>query len=122
MHITNAKEFLKLVHTGPLFLETFSKNSYCSHYSISVNFLLKIGTVTPKDIHFPKIAGATSISEIGIALFYTPMLKHTPLEGLSGSVQSPRPMILTQLFFGISGIQNRFDRNFLTRTFSVIAI
>ena len=47
---------------------------------------------------------------------------HTPLEGLSGSGQCPRLMAFTQLFFGISGIQNRKDQNFLTRTFSVIAI
>ena len=50
------------------------------------------------------------------------LANHTPLEGLSGSVQSPRQMTFTQLFFGISGIQNRFDQNFLPRTFSVIAI
>merc|ERR1739836_248800 len=47
---------------------------------------------------------------------------HTPPEGLSGSVQCPKEMTFTQLFFGISGIQNRKDQNFLPRTFSVIAI
>ena len=49
-------------------------------------------------------------------------LTHTPLEGLSGFGQFPRLMVFTQLFFGISGTQNRKDQNFLTRTFSVIAI
>ena len=44
---------------------------------------------------------------------------HTPLEGLSGFGQFPRQMAFTQLFFGISGTQNRRDQNFLTRTFSV---
>ena len=47
---------------------------------------------------------------------------HTPLEELSGSGQCPRLMAFTQLFFGISGTQNRRDQNFLTSTFSVIAI
>ena len=46
----------------------------------------------------------------------------TPPEGLSGSGQFPRLMNFTQLFFGISGTQNRRDQNFLTRTFSVITI
>ncbi len=49
-------------------------------------------------------------------------LPHTPLEGLSGSVQFARLMTFTQLFFDISGTQNRKDQNFLTSTFSVIAI
>ena len=47
---------------------------------------------------------------------------HTPLERLSGSAKCPRPMTFTQLFFGISGTQNRRNQNFLTRTFFVIAI
>ena len=47
---------------------------------------------------------------------------HTPLEGLSGSGQFARLMTFTQLIFGISGTQNRRDQNFLTSTFSVIAI
>ena len=47
---------------------------------------------------------------------------HTPLEVLSGTGQFTRPMANAQLFYDISGIQNRFDQNFLTRTFSVIAI
>ena len=47
---------------------------------------------------------------------------HTPLEGLSGSGQFTRLMTFTQLIFGISGTQNRRDQNFLTSTFSVIAI
>ena len=47
---------------------------------------------------------------------------HTLLKELSGSGQFPRLMNFTQLFFGISGIQNRKNQNFLTRTFSVIAI
>ena len=50
------------------------------------------------------------------------MAKHTPLEGLSGYVQSARLMTITQLFFDVSGIQNRREQNFLARTFSVIAI
>ena len=49
-------------------------------------------------------------------------LYHTPLEGWSGSVQCSRLMTFTQLFFDVSGIQNRKDQNFLPRTFSVIAI
>ena len=47
---------------------------------------------------------------------------HTPPEILLGTGQFPRPMVNAQLFYGVSGIQNRFDQNFLTRTFSVIAI
>ena len=47
---------------------------------------------------------------------------HTHPEGLSGSGKFTRLMTFTQLFFGISGIQNRKDQNFLTSTFSVIAI
>ena len=50
------------------------------------------------------------------------MASHTPPEGLSGSVQFPKEMTFTQLFFGISGTQNRKDQNFLPSTFSVIAI
>ena len=68
MHVNHAKEFLKLVHTGPLFSEPFLKTSNYSHYSISAYFLLKTGTVTHVDIYFPKMAEATSSSEIGIAL------------------------------------------------------
>ena len=47
---------------------------------------------------------------------------HTPLEGLSGSVQFPKEMTITQLSFGISGTQNRKDQNFLPSTFSIIRI
>ena len=50
------------------------------------------------------------------------LIDHTPLEGLSGSGQFSRLMTFTQLIFGISGTQNRRDQNFLTSTFSVIAI
>ena len=77
MHVNNAKEPLKLVHTGPIFSEPFSKISNCSQYSISANFLPKIGTVTPEDINFPKMAEAASISEIGIALILTYLLGQT---------------------------------------------
>ena len=48
--------------------------------------------------------------------------KHTPPERLPGSVQCPRPMTFTQLFFGISGTQNRKNQNFLTSPFFVIEI
>ncbi len=48
--------------------------------------------------------------------------RHTPPEGLSGSVQFPKETTFTQLFFGISGTQNRKDQNVLPGTFSVIAI
>ena len=51
-----------------------------------------------------------------------PISRHTPLEGLSGYGQCTRLMTFTQLFFGISGTQNRKDQNFLPSTFSVIAI
>ena len=47
---------------------------------------------------------------------------HTPLEGLSGFVQFAKEMTITQLFFGVSGTQNRKDQNFLPSTFSVIPI
>ena len=47
---------------------------------------------------------------------------HTPLEGWSGSEQFSRLMSFTQLFYDISGTQNRKDQNFLTRTFFLIAI
>ena len=47
---------------------------------------------------------------------------HTPLEGESGSGKFSRLMTLTQLFYDISGTQNRKDQNFLPRTFSVISI
>ena len=50
------------------------------------------------------------------------IITHTPLEVLSGSGQCTRLMAFTQLFFGISGIQNRREQNFLPSTFSVIAI
>ena len=49
-------------------------------------------------------------------------LCHTLLEGLSGFVQFAKEMTITQLFFGVSGTQNRKDQNFLPSTFSVIAI
>ena len=55
-------------------------------------------------------------------LHRTIITQHTPLEGLSGSGQFTRLMTFTQLIFGISGTQNRRDQNFLTSTFSVIAI
>ena len=47
---------------------------------------------------------------------------HTPLEGLSGFVQFAKEMTITQLFFGVSGTQNRKDQKFLPSTFSAIAI
>ena len=50
------------------------------------------------------------------------IIEHTPPERLPGSVQCPRPMTFTQLFFGISGTQNRKNQNFLTSPFFVIAI
>ena len=55
-------------------------------------------------------------------MFCASCICHTPLEGMSGSGKFPKEMTFTQLFFGISGTQNRRDQNFLTRTFSVIAI
>ena len=54
-------------------------------------------------------------SRIGFSLFHlTEYAIHTPPEGLSGSVKFPKEMTFTQLFFGISGTQNRKDQNFLT--------
>ena len=50
------------------------------------------------------------------------LVQHTPLEIWSGSEQFPRLMNFTQLFYGISGTQNRKDQNLLTRTFFLIAI
>ena len=49
-------------------------------------------------------------------------LPHTPPEGLSGSGKFKRLMTFIQLFFGISGTQNRKNQNFLTSPFFVIAI
>ena len=47
--MTGAKKF---VHTGPLLFRAV----FQMHYSISVNFLPKIGTVTPEDTLFPKMS------------------------------------------------------------------
>jgi hypothetical protein len=47
---------------------------------------------------------------------------HTPPEILFGTGQFPRPMVNAQLFYGVSGIQNSFDQNFLPSHFSVITI
>ena len=49
-------------------------------------------------------------------------LPHTPPEGLCGSGKFTRLMTFTQLFFGISGTQNRKNQNFLTSPFFVIEI
>ena len=55
-------------------------------------------------------------------MLFTQSRCHTPPEGLCGSEKSSRLMTFTQPFYGISGTQNRKNQNFLTRTFSVIAI
>ena len=59
---------------------------------------------------------------ISFSLIFFGSFCHTPPERLPGSVQCPRPMTFTQLFFGISGTQNRKNQNFLTSPFFVIKI
>ena len=83
---------------------------------------IQIPDIPITNIKYPKNI-ATKFSNSSILSKYSELsIYHTPPERLPGSVQCPRPMTFTQLFFGISGTQNRKNQNFLTSPFFVIEI
>ena len=53
MHVNQAKEFFKFVHTGPLFseLQVARTNPFLQFFCQ----FAKIDTVPPEDIYFPKM-------------------------------------------------------------------